>query len=69
MYREFKQMARADSDAGYRYGIECLFRFYSYGLEYNFGIALFKDFQVSCGIVDSSSGTRLSYLGWCVLTS
>lgn len=29
----------------YRYGLECLFRFYSYGLEKRFRLDLFKDFQ------------------------
>lgn len=28
-----------------RYGLECLFRFYSYGLEKRFRLDLFKDFQ------------------------
>lgn len=28
-----------------RYGLECLFRYYSYGLEKRFRIDLFKDFQ------------------------
>lgn len=28
-----------------RYGLECLFRFYSYGLEKNFRQEIFKDFQ------------------------
>ena len=28
-----------------RYGLECLFRFYSYGLEKKFKADLFKDFQ------------------------
>ena len=28
-----------------RYGLECLFRFYSYGLEKKFKQELFKDFQ------------------------
>lgn len=29
----------------YRYGLECLFRFYSYGLEKRFRPAVFEDFQ------------------------
>ena len=29
-----------------RYGLECLFRFYSYGLEKKFRTELFNDFQV-----------------------
>ena len=29
----------------FRYGLECLFRFYSYGLEKKFKSDLFKDFQ------------------------
>lgn len=29
----------------YRYGLECLFRFYSYGLEKKFSPAIFADFQ------------------------
>lgn len=29
----------------YRYGLECLFRFYSYGLETHFRPLLYKDFQ------------------------
>lgn len=31
--------------APHRYGLECLFRFYSYGLEKRFRLDLFKDFQ------------------------
>ena len=29
----------------YRYGLECLFRYYSYGLEKKFRVSTFKDFQ------------------------
>ena len=29
----------------FRYGLECLFRFFSYGLEKKFKADLFKDFQ------------------------
>lgn len=28
-----------------RYGLECLFRYYSYGLEKRFRLELFQDFQ------------------------
>ncbi|CAF1462741.1 unnamed protein product, partial [Rotaria sordida] len=45
MYNEFKQYAVEDTKTDHRYGVECLFRFYTYGLEKHFRQHVFEDFQ------------------------
>ena len=52
LYKNFRQNSGTDVTKHilvyciyYRYGIECLFRFYSYGLEKRFRPELYKDFQ------------------------
>jgi len=39
----------------FRYGLECLFHFFSYGLEKNFNWVVYKDFQTDT-IYDYESG-------------
>jgi la-related protein 1 len=45
MYNEFKTYAKEDAKANSRYGLECLFRYYSSSLERKYREVLFQDFQ------------------------
>lgn len=45
LYNEFRYAAVQDARFGEMYGMQCLFRFYSYGLENRFDVNLFQDFQ------------------------
>jgi len=45
LYSDFKNLAMEDAKNSYFYGLQTIFRFYSYGLEKNFEMAKWQDFQ------------------------
>lgn len=45
MLEDFVRLAWEDAEHNYNYGIECLFRFYSYGLEKKFDAPMYKEFE------------------------
>jgi len=53
------------SHALHRYGLECLFRYYSYGLEKKFRASTFKDFQEET-LRDHSTGVYVCVMFVCV---
>lgn len=44
-YIRFRDAALAEAHRGNMYGMQCLFRFYSYGLEVCFDASIFQEFQ------------------------
>lgn len=60
MYQQFKAFALEDAQFAQRFGLECLFRFYRFGLETNFGGDVFEDFQ-DLTLLDHTAGHSLGF--------